>query len=53
MKRQSAYGQSGSLRIVFYALGLIILAGIIFLMVHDIQVPTEHVSQEIAVNLEK
>ncbi len=53
MRRQSAYTQGSTLKIVFYALGLIILAGIIFLMVHDIQVPTEHVSQEIAVNLEK
>ena len=52
MKRQSTYNQSGSLRIIFYALGLIILAGIGFLMVHDIQVPTEHTTQEISVNLE-
>ena len=52
MKRQSAYGQSGSLRIVFYALGFIILIGIGFLMVHDIQVPTEHVTQEVSVNID-
>ncbi|MCI7486398.1 MAG: hypothetical protein MSB80_02795 [Alphaproteobacteria bacterium] len=52
MKRQSAYNQGGNLRIVFYALGLVILAGVGFLMVHDIQVPTEHTTQEISINLE-
>lgn len=53
MRRQSAYAQGGTLKIALYALGLVLLVTIGFLMVHDIQVPTEHVSQEISVNLDK
>ncbi|MDO4161579.1 MAG: hypothetical protein Q4D80_01055 [Pseudomonadota bacterium] len=52
MKRQSMYNQGSNLKILFYALGLFLLAGVIFLMIHDIQVPTEHVTQDISVNLE-
>ena len=52
MKRQSTYGQSGSLRSIFYALGFMILIGIGFLMVHDIQVPTEHITQDVSVNID-
>ena len=52
MRRQSSYNQGNSLKIVFYAVGLVVILGITFLMFHDIQVPTEHVAQEISVNLE-
>lgn len=52
MKRQSTYNQNSNLKIILYALGFVLFAGIAFLMVHDIQVPSEHVSQEIIVNLD-
>ncbi len=52
MRRQSNYNQNSSLKIILYALGVVLFVGIVFLMVHDIQVPSEHVSQEIVVNLD-
>ena len=52
MRRQSTYNQNSNIKIILYALGFVLFAGIAFLKVHDIQVPTEHVSQEIVVNLD-
>ena len=44
--------QSNS-KIIIYAVVLVILLGIIAVILQDIKVPAEHVSQEIEVNLEK
>jgi len=52
MKRQS-YGQGNNLKIVICALGVILLLGVGFLFVHDINIPAEHTTAEIAVSLEK
>lgn len=51
MRRQSL-NKSDS-KIVFYAIGLVVILGIILVVVQDIKVPTEHVSQEIKVTLDK
>ena len=40
-------------KIVFYAIFLAILCAIGIIVVQDIQVPMEHVTQDIKVNLEK
>ena len=50
--RRSYRGESRS-KIIFYAIALAVLCGIGFVVVQDIQVPTEHVTQEVKVNLEK
>ena len=47
------YGRRNNGKIVFYAIALAVILGIGLIVVQDIQVPTEHVSQPISVNLEK
>lgn len=51
MKRQT-FGNSNS-KIFVYALGIAFIIGICLIVVQDIKVPVTHVSNEIAVNLEK
>lgn len=45
--------KSGNAKIIVYAVLAAIVAGICFVVVQDITLPTEHVSQEIAVDLKK
>lgn len=47
------YTKSNNPRIVLYAIIIAIIAGIGFVALQDITVPTEHNSQKIEVNLKK
>lgn len=47
------YGKHNNSKIVFYAIALAVILGIGLIVVQDIQIPTEHVSQQISINLEK
>ena len=49
--RKQSYSQKNS-RVLFYAVLLIILLGIGFIVTRDINVPTERVSQDVKVTLE-
>lgn len=51
MKRQS-FNQKNS-KVVIYALIIAFILGICAIIVQDIKVPTEHISQNIEVNLDK
>ena len=51
--RNSYYTKSNNSKIVFYAVLLAILAGICFVVIQDITVPTSHISQTIEVNIKK
>jgi len=48
-----SYHKQSNVKIIFYAVGLALIFGIGIVIVQDIQVPSEHVSKEISVNIEK
>lgn len=48
-----SYHKQSNFKIVFYAVGLALIFGIGIVVVQDIQVPSEHVSKEIGINIEK
>jgi len=50
---RKTYATTNNSKVFFYAVILAIIFGIGFIVVQDIQVPTEHISQEIDVKLEK
>lgn len=50
---RSYYTKSNSPRIVLYAVIIAILAGVGFVALQDITIPTEHVSQKVEVDLKK
>jgi hypothetical protein len=50
---RKTYSTTNNSKVIFYAVVLAVILGIGFVVVQDIQVPTEHISQEISVNLEK
>ncbi|MBR1825501.1 MAG: hypothetical protein IJ770_02835 [Alphaproteobacteria bacterium] len=45
--------KSGNSKIILYAVLAAIIAGICFVVVQDITLPAEHVSQTVEVNLKK
>ena len=47
------YSKSNNSKIVIYAILAAICVGIGFVVMQDITVPTEHVSQEVEINLKK
>ena len=51
MKR--SYRNESHTKVILYAVVLVLLCGIGFVVMQDIQVPTEHTTQEVEVNLEK
>lgn len=48
-----SYQRQSNTKIVFYAVAVALILGVGFVVVQDIQAPTEHISQKISVNLEK
>ena len=48
----SSYSTQSNVKVVLYAVGLAVVLGIGAIMLQDIQVPTEHVTQEVKVNIE-
>ena len=50
---RNQFKRQSNIKIIIYAVVLVILLVIIAVILQDINVPTEHVSQEIEVNLEK
>lgn len=48
-----SYRKQSNVKIIVYAVILAIVLGIGAIIVQDIQAPTEHISQEIIVNIEK
>ena len=49
---KSSYTRQNNTKVILYAIGLAVIFGIITVMLQDIQVPTEHVVQDIKVNVE-
>lgn len=50
---RKTYSTTNNSKVIFYTVVLAVILGIGFVVVQDIKVPTEHISQEIAVKLEK
>ena len=50
---RNPYERQNNTKIIVYAVVIAIIAGIGFIVMQDISVPTEHVSQEIKVKIEK
>ena len=50
---RKSYSATNNSKIIFYAVILAVILGIGFIVVQDIQVPSEHISQKIDVNIEK
>ena len=48
----SSYSRQGNGKIILYAVGLAVILGIGAVLLQDIQLPQEHVSQEIKVNID-
>ena len=48
-----SYHKQSNFKIVFYAVGLALIFGIGIIIVQDIQVPSEHISKEISIKIEK
>ncbi|MBR1600668.1 MAG: hypothetical protein IJ677_03735 [Alphaproteobacteria bacterium] len=48
-----SYQRQSNTKIIFYAISCILILGIAFVVVQDIQAPTEHISKKISINLEK
>lgn len=48
-----SYRKQSNVKVIVYAVVLALVLGIGAVIVQDIQAPTEHISQEISVNLEK
>lgn len=51
MRRQSF--NQGNSKIFFYALAIACILGVCLVIVQDINIPTEHVSKDVKVSLEK
>ena len=49
---RNPYTKSGNGRVIFYAICMAVVVGVAAVVVQDINVPTEHVSQKITLNLE-
>ncbi|MBP5352713.1 MAG: hypothetical protein J6Y91_02980 [Alphaproteobacteria bacterium] len=50
---RNPYSNRNNSKIIFYALAIAVVIGIGVVVVQDINVPTEHVSQKVAVNVAK
>ena len=48
-----SYHKQNNFKVIVYAVILAVVLGVGVVVVQDIQAPTEHISQEINVNLEK
>lgn len=48
-----SYRKQSNTKIIFYAVVLAVVLCIGIVVVQDIQVPTEHISQDVSINLEK
>ena len=51
MKRQ--FGKESNKKIYLYAAMIALIGGITAVVLQDIQAPVEHITQDVAVNLEK
>ena len=50
---RSPYHKQNNVKVVIYAVILALVLGVCAIAMQDIQAPTEHVSKDISVNLEK
>lgn len=50
---RSSYQRHSNTKAVIYAVVIALILGVAAVVVQDIQAPTEHVSKEISVNIEK
>ena len=50
---RSSYQRQSNIKVVIYAVAVALILGVAAIVVQDIQAPTEHVSKEISVNIEK
>lgn len=48
-----SYDRQSNSKIVLYAIAIAVIIGIGFVIIQDINIPTEHISQNIVINLEK
>ncbi len=48
----SSYSRQSNLKVALYAIGLAVILGICAIMLQDIQVPVEHVTQDVNVSVE-
>ena len=48
-----SYQRQSNTKIIFYAVAVAVILGITAIVVQDIQAPTEHISKEITVNIQK
>ena len=48
-----SYQRQSNAKVIFYAVAVAVILGVVAIVIQDIQAPTEHVSKEISVNVEK
>jgi len=48
-----SYQHQSNAKVIFYAVAVAVILGIVAVVVQDIKAPTEHVSKDITVKIEK